>query len=131
MIARRGIVTQAFSGCHCRLSSHQKLMGTLKVKLNPRRFDGMSPFMAAIVGYVLGESFTTPDIAELTVSESESLVYIRQSGAAGFDGIESLDDLRNNWNRLLDAAGLTAEERKEAVSLFNGKVGTVPGTSCE
>lgn len=88
----------------------------------------MSPFMAAIVGYVLGESFTTPEIAELTVSESEDLVYIRQSSSVGFDGIQSLDDLRSNWNSLLDAAGLTAEERKEAVGLFNSKVSAIPGT---
>lgn len=63
------------------------------------------------------------------VSESENLVYVRKVGAVGFDGIESLDDLRNNWNRLLDAAGLTTEERKEAVRLFNAKVGKVPGTT--
>jgi len=84
-------------------------------KLNPSRFPGMSPFMAAVVGFVLGESFTNPEIAELTVSESENLVYIRQAGAVGFDGMESLEDLRRNWNRLLDVAGLTPEERREAV----------------
>jgi len=84
--------------------------------------------MAAIVGYVLGESFTEPAIAELTVSEQENLVYIRQEGAAGFEGIQSLEDLRNNWNRLLDAAGLTGEERKEAVRLFNLKVSRISGT---
>lgn len=97
-------------------------MDALKNKLRPSRFPGMSPFMAAIVGYVFGESFTDPEIAELKVSESENLVYIRKAGAVGFDGIESLDDLRENWNRLLDAAGLTADERKEAVRLFVAKV---------
>lgn len=99
----------------------------LPEKLNPARFPGMSPFMAAIVGYVLGESFTDPNIAELTVSEQENYVYIRPEGAVGFDGIQSLEDLRNNWNRLLDIAGLTAEERKEAVRLFNEKVSKIPG----
>ena len=89
----------------------------------------MSPFMAAIVGYVLGESFTNPQIAEIAVSESENLVYIRRAGAVGFDGIESLEDLRNNWNRLLDAAGLTADERREAVGLFNSRVEKVTGTN--
>ncbi|HEX5230422.1 MAG TPA: hypothetical protein VFW44_22075 [Bryobacteraceae bacterium] len=34
-------------------------------KLRPSRFPGMSPFMAAVVGYVLGESFTDPEIAEI------------------------------------------------------------------
>lgn len=97
-------------------------MDALKNKLRPSRFPGMSPFMAAIVGYVFAESFTEPEIAELTVSESENLVYIRKAGAVGFDGIESLDDLRENWNRLLDAADLTLEERKEAVRLFVAKV---------
>lgn len=100
----------------------------LPEKLHPARFPGMSPLMAAIVGYVLGESFTNPAIAELTVSERENLVYIRQEGAVGFEGIQSLEDLRNNWNRLLDAAGLTDEERKEAVRLFNMKVSKIPRT---
>jgi hypothetical protein len=104
------------------------MTATLAEKLHPARFSEMSPLMAAIVGYVLGESFTKPTIAELTVSEQENLVYIRQEGAAGFEGLQSLEDLRNNWNRLLDAAELTAEERKEAVRLFNAKVSTIPGT---
>jgi hypothetical protein len=100
----------------------------LKSKLKPTRFPGMSPLMAAIVGYVLGESFTTPEISEIAVGESDNLVYIRKSGSVGFDGIESLEDLRNNWNRLLDAAGLTPEERQEAVALFYSRVETLPGT---
>jgi hypothetical protein len=101
---------------------------SLTDKLHPGRFPGMSPFMAAVVGFVLGEHFTTPEIAELTVSESENIVYIRKAGGIGFDGIESLEDLRRNWNRLLDVAGLTPEERREAVRLFNSKVEKVPGT---
>jgi len=52
-------------------------------KLNPARFTGMSAFMAAIVGYVLDESFTEPQIAEISVSESENLVYVRRSDAPG------------------------------------------------
>ena len=89
----------------------------------------MPPFMAAIAGYVLGKSFTQPDIAEIAVSEAENLVYIRREGAVGLDGVESLADLRNNWNRLPDAAGLTPDERREAVALFNLKVEKVPGTA--
>ena len=72
--------------------------------------------------------FTTPGIAELTISEAENLVYVRKEGGIGFDGIQSLEDLRNNWNRLIDVAGLTPEERREAVQLFNSKVEKVPGT---
>lgn len=88
----------------------------------------MSPFMAAVVGYVLGESFTDPEIAEIAVSETENLVYIRKAGAVGFDGLQSLEDLRKNWNHLMDAAGLTREERKLAVELFRAKVEAVPGS---
>ena len=64
----------------------------------------MSPFMAAIV---------------------------RKAGAVGFDGIQSLEDLRNNWNRLMDAAGLTPEERRRAVELFRARVEAAPGTGDE
>jgi hypothetical protein len=103
-------------------------MSELTRKLNPRRFPGMSPLMGAIVGFVLGESFTDPEIAEISVSESEGFVYLRKAGAVGFDGFQSLEDLRNNWNRLLDVAGLEPEERAEAVRLFHARVETVKGT---
>ena len=101
---------------------------SLAEKLNPNRFPDMSPFMAAVVGYVLGESFTDPQIAEMTVSEAENLAYFRKEDDAGFSGIQSLEDLRGNWNRLLDAADLTVDERREAVELFRAKVGILPGT---
>lgn len=97
-------------------------------QLKSARFPGMPLMMAAILGYVLGTVYTKPGIAELVVSEQENLVYIRPEGATGFDGIQSLEDLRDNWNRLMDAAGLTAEERREAVGLLSTKVSTVPGT---
>lgn len=103
-------------------------MPNLPQKLHPSRFTEMSPFMAAIVGYVLGEHFTSPEIEEIAVSEQENLVYIRPEGSASFDGMESLEDLRRNWNTLLDAADLTDEERREAVRLFNERVEKVPGT---
>ena len=103
-------------------------MQSLHRKMNRARFAGMSPFMAAIVGFILDETFTDPKIAEIAVSESENLVYVRKEGAAGFDGIQSLEDLRNNWNRLIDAAGLTPDERREAIGLFNSKVEMVSGT---
>lgn len=103
-------------------------MNTLSEKLHPDRFTEMSPFMAAIVAYVLGETWTDPDIAEIKVSETEDLVYVRKAGGVGFDGIQSLTDLRNNWNRLLDAADLTPEQRREAVTLFRSRVESIPGT---
>ena len=103
-------------------------MNELARKLNPERFPGMSPLMAAVVGYVLGMSFTNPEIAEITVSEAEGIVYFRKEGAVGFDGLQSLEDLRNNWNRLLDVAGLEPDERREAVRRFVERVDKVSGT---
>lgn len=41
---------------------------TLPPKLYPERFTDMSGKMAAIVGYVLGESWTEPAIAALSVT---------------------------------------------------------------
>ena len=103
-------------------------MSSLADKLHPDRFPGMSPLMAAIVGYVLDKSFSDPEIAEITVSERENYVYIRPVGSTGFDELQSMEDLRRNWNGLLDAAGLTPEERQNAVRLFNEKVDILPGT---
>jgi hypothetical protein len=104
-------------------------MSNLNEKLHPSRFSEMSPFMAAIVAFVPGESWTNPAIAEITVSESEDLVYIRKAGSVGFEGVQSLTDLRNNFNRLLDAADLTSLERQEAVILFVTRVSKLPGTN--
>jgi len=58
-------------------------------------------------------------------------VYVRKAGAVGFDGLQSLEDLRNNWNRRMDAAGLTPEERKHAVDLFQAKISMIPGTAAD
>jgi hypothetical protein len=116
------------SGDYPPILCHDMPAPDLIKKLHPSRFPGMSPMMAAVVGFVLDEHFTDPEIAELTVSESEGIVYIRKVGGLGFDGLQSLDDMRNNWNRLIDVAGLTVEERKEAVELFVSKVEKVPGT---
>jgi hypothetical protein len=104
-------------------------MTTLAEKMHPDRFTEMSPFMSAIVAYVLGQSWTTPQIAEIAVSEQEDLVYVRTVGSVGFDSVQNLTDLRNNWNRLLDAADLTPSERQEAVRLFNLRVMKLPGTT--
>jgi hypothetical protein len=44
--------------------------------------------LVAMLGFILDESFTSPQIAELTVSESENIVYIRKAGAVGFNGLQ-------------------------------------------
>lgn len=69
----------------------------LAEKLRPDRITGMSPFMAAIVGYVLGEPWAASAIAETTVSGAEDPVSGCKAGGTGFEG-----DQRNTWNRRLD-----------------------------
>ena len=94
----------------------------LKKKLFPRRFPSMSGQMAAIVGFVLGEQYTDPEIAELQVT-SDGGVLARHRGDFGCnDFIGAEVDLQNNWIRLLDAAGLTTEERNEAQQLWRRRV---------
>jgi len=87
-------------------------------KLHPGRFTAMSPKMAAIVGCILGQEFTRPQLVGLTVT-SDGFVLGMHAGDIGFnDFIGARADLDRNWDRLLDAAELTPDERKEADRLF-------------
>ena len=49
-------------------------------KLNPARYPYMSGKMAAIVGCILGESFTEPEIAELVVTSDGYLLALVEQG---------------------------------------------------
>ncbi len=89
-------------------------MPTLTATLNPRRFPGMSGKMVAIVGYILGEEWSKPSIAEMVVT-SDGFVLARNEGHVGFDTIiGAAADLERNWNNLLRAAGPTSDERRLA-----------------
>ena len=74
---------------------------TLATKLHPDRFSAMSGKMAAIVGYILGESWTEPEIAALSVT-SDGFVLTD----AEFFGEAA--DLDRNLLNLLVAAETTA-----------------------
>ena len=89
-------------------------MPTLTESLHPRRFAGMSGKMAAVVGYILGEAWSKPSIAEMVVT-SDGWVLARNEGHVGFNTIiGTAADLERNWNNLLRAAGLTSEEQRLA-----------------
>jgi len=91
----------------------------LIAKLHPARFTQMSGKMAAIVGCILTHRFTDPQIVELNVS-SDRFVLARTEGDIGFNEfIGSFDDLKRNWDNLLEVADLTADEKELANSLFN------------
>ena len=84
---------------------------TLATKLQPERFSAMSGKMAAIVGYILGESWTEPEIAGLSVT-SDGFVL---TDAEFFGEAADLD--RNLLNLLL-AAETTSDERTEFERLY-------------
>lgn len=78
---------------------------TLSTKLHPDRFSAMSGKMAAIVAYILGESWTEPEIAALSVTTDGFVL----TDAEFFGEAADLD--RNPLN-LLVAAEVTPEERR-------------------
>ena len=95
---------------------------TLAEKLHPARFTGMSGKMAAIVACILGQHWTSPAIAELVVT-SDGHLLARNAGDCGHnDYIGTVADLEDNWQRLLDAAGLTIAERQEAEAAYQRAV---------
>ena len=91
---------------------------TLIQKLHPARFTGMSGKMAAIVAYILDQTWTSPIIAEITAT-SDGHLLARHDGDSGFNNyIGRLADLEANWKRLLVAAGLTDAERQDAEAAY-------------
>jgi hypothetical protein len=92
-------------------------MASMKAKLNPGRFQGISAQMAAVIGYVVGEDYTQPPIRSLHVT-SDGFVLV--NGGRVFLGAES--DLRHNWENLLKVANLDRDELMLAKALYKSKV---------
>ena len=96
---------------------------TLKAKLDPSRFNGMSAKMAALVGAVLGEEFTSPCIAELNIT-SDNCVLARHDGDNGANEfIGSYAEFEGNFRRLVDVARLSEDEMAEFKRLYTKNVG--------
>jgi hypothetical protein len=95
-------------------SKDGKLLKSMTPKLHPRRFPGMSAKMAAYVGYMVGQTYTTPEVVEMQASDTgEDILYLRRAGHAGFNHMESWSEFQRNWNRLLEVTyDLTPDERK-------------------
>jgi len=88
--------------------------------LHPSRFDGMSGKMAAIVGYILDQEFTDPSIDDMCITSDGMAQHKGDCGMNDFIGAES--DLKQNWSRLLTAAKLTKDQRKEAEKLYGKRL---------
>jgi hypothetical protein len=94
----------------------------LRKKLHPNRFSGISNRMIALVACVIGEHWTSPRIVSLCVT-SDGFLLAMQEGDCGFnDFIGTADEFESNWNRLLDCADLTTEERNQAERLYRQAV---------
>jgi hypothetical protein len=84
----------------------------LKDRLHPKRFTAMSPKMSAIVAYILGESWTSPQISGIMVT-SDGFALASLKGDIGYnDFLGTIADLENNLERLEQAAKLNEEQRK-------------------
>lgn len=95
---------------------------TLTAKLHPSRFSAMSPKMASIVGYILGQDWVTPQVSGLMVT-SDRFVLASVKGDIGYNqfiGAES--DLQDNWKQLLHVADLGQDEYTLAQKLYGEKV---------
>jgi hypothetical protein len=94
----------------------------LAQKLHPRKFTAMSGKMAAIVGYVLDQDWTSPGLAEMAIT-SDGFVLARRDGDIGCnEWIGDVGDLERNVHNLLDAAELSQDERTEWQRLFQARV---------
>lgn len=97
---------------------YESTLDVLSKKLNPNRFTAMSPKMAAIVAYIIGERYTCPHI-ESMIKTSDGMVIARQSGDIGYNiFIGHISEVDSNWKNLINAADLTSEEEKEAMRLY-------------
>jgi hypothetical protein len=94
----------------------------LAQKLHPRRFTAMSGKMAAILGYVLDQQWTSPELAEPAIT-GDGFVLGRRSDDIGCnEWIGTAEDLERNVRNLLDAAELDSAERVEWRRLYTAKV---------
>jgi len=95
----------------------------LGVKLHPARFSAMSPKMASIVAFIIGQEWVTPSINGLTIT-SDGFVLASAKGDVGYNHfIGGKDDLQRNWGNMLCAAtDLATDELQLAEKLFAEKV---------
>jgi hypothetical protein len=80
---------------------------TLAEKLRPDRFTAMSPKMTAIIGYVLGEQWTEPQISWMSVSSDG---YVTTDS----DFLGEAADLARNIRKLLIAAQLSPKSERSS-----------------
>jgi hypothetical protein len=78
--------------------------------------------MAAIVGYVLDQDWTSPALAELAITSDGFVLGRRRDDIGCNEWIGSVADLERNVRNLLDAAELDSAERTEWGHRYTAKV---------
>jgi hypothetical protein len=99
----------------------QQLLDRVAEKLHPHRFPRMSAKFAAVLGAMLGQTWTDPALVELVIT-SEGFILGRHEGeptCKEFLGPESW--LKENLAKLLDTSGidLTEQEKEFVWAAFN------------
>lgn len=94
----------------------------LSDKLNPNRFTAMSGKMSAILGYVLGETWTEPEIRALHITVDGFLLARRNGDVGCNDFIGAMSDFTQNFTRLVEVADLDLTEILAFCDLWDSKV---------
>jgi hypothetical protein len=99
-----------------------EILYSLQFKLHPKRYREMSPSlaarMAAVAGHVLGIAWTTPCFLKMIVLP-DNFVFaqtLTEDGPGTMIGW--LNVVQQDWKKVLDNAGLTAEELSSASYTF-------------
>jgi len=95
---------------------------TLRRKLYPGRFSAMSSKMSALLGYILDQHWTDPQIIGLSVTADGHLLGMREGDIGYNEYIGTAAEFRSNLSRLAVAADLTGEEIRELHHLYGKKV---------
>ena len=99
-------------------------LDTTVQKLHPGRFPNMSPKMAAIVGYLLGEQFTVPELEGLCVTSDGYCVGHTKGNVDESYFLGTFEDLERNWRELvgLKEVGLSEEEEIHCLKLLQTRI---------
>lgn len=79
-------------------------------KLDPRRIRGISPKFVAVLGYILDQHWTNPQITDMVVTSDGIVLAGTEDDPFDNDIIGSVEDLDRNLRGVAAAVGLTTEE---------------------
>lgn len=99
------------------------VLAGLRYKLHPSRI-GLSGQMRALVDFIIGEQFTTPWLAGITVtSDGYVIIYPKNKNGLLHDQfLGDTDDLYRNYANLLRAVKADAQEAEMFYELYSKKV---------